>query len=75
MSFGSKLLGLTFISGFSTTLITLLVIILASKDPKPFSSLGVILTLPAAFVAGLFFCRVVLIEASLQLAKEHKIAT
>lgn len=71
MTFASKLLALTLISGIGTTMVTLLVIVLSSSAPKPLASWWVIMILTLSFIVGLLMCRFVLIQTAISIGKEQ----
>ena len=52
---------LTLISGLSTTMVTYMVVFLASNDTSPFDSVAMKSFLSLAFIGGLLLCRIVLV--------------
>ena len=61
LSFNAKLIWLTLISGLSTTMVTYMVVFLASNDTEPFDTITMKSLLPLAFIGGLLLCRIVLV--------------
>lgn len=75
LSFNAKLIWLTLISGLSTTMVTYMVVFLASQESTPFDTVMMQALLPIAFIGGLLLCRIVLVLSALKTARIQNIDT
>jgi phosphate/sulfate permease len=75
LSFRAKMIWLTLISGFSSTMVTYMVVFLASQETTPFDSIMMQLLIPIAFIGGILLCRIVLVMSALKTARIQQIET